>query len=271
MVRRYWTSLLSGIAIGMGLLSSASQATPRLDTTVLPEAGSESSQLLAQLGTSSATVISIDQRSLTVTGTGQMSAPADQALLQLFYYPTAPVDLSLPAVATPIAASDLRFIVDALTELGIPASDIQVFADPNTYGGAKIQLKLAQPTTDRLTQIVSRVNEVVAEDARFSPSGSSIIYTINECSAVENEARRAALTDAQTRAADFANTASVEIGEILTLSDSSSWNLGYSTTCPVTDGLPPAPFQYGGYPFDPTVPPVVNVTTQVTATYAIQD
>jgi uncharacterized protein YggE len=267
--------VMAGMATSVWLFPSASQASPALQ--VSPEASSATQTfqldlpaLLAQYSTPGTTVVS-NQRSLTVTGTGQVSVPADQALLQLFYYPIVPVETTLPVPSAPIDPNELQFVVNALTELGIPASDIQVFADPNSYGGAKIQLTLAQPTTDRLNQIVSRVNQVVAEDERFSPSGSSVVYTIDQCSAAENDARRAAMADVQTRASDFAEIAGVEIGQVLTLTDYSSWNLGYSTSCPSTTNLSPAPFQYGGYPFDPTVPPVVNVTTQVTATYAIED
>jgi uncharacterized protein YggE len=273
--------MIAGILAGGWGIPSVSQASPlaqnRSEVSSAPQiaqlelpSSDVSLDLLAQTSPPETTVFT-NQRSLTVTGTGQVNAPADQALLQLFYYPIVPVDTTLPVSSAPINPSELQFIVNALTSLGVAERDIRVFADPNSYGGARIQLTLAQPTTDRLNQIVSRVNQVVAEDERFSPSGSSVIYTINQCSTIENDARRAAIADAETRANDFANIAGVELGKVLTLTDYSSWNFGYSTTCPTPDSLSPAPFQYGGYPFDPTVPPVVSVTTQVTATYSIED
>jgi hypothetical protein len=273
--------IMAGMAASVGLFPSVSQARPVSE--VLSEAFSASQTdrsglshpdsvgvPLAQASTPETTVFT-NQRSLTVTGTGQASVPADQALLQLFYYPIVPVESTLPVPSAPIDPSELQFIVNAVTALGIPASDIQIFADPNSYGGARMQLTLAQPTTDRLNQIVSRVNQVVAEDGRFSPSGSNVIYTIDECSTVENDARRVAIADAQTRASDFAGIADVDLGQVLTLTDYSSWNSGYSTACPSSNSLAPAPFQYGSYPFDPTIPPVVSVTNQVTATYAIEE
>lgn len=265
---------LAGVAAGVWLVPAAAQAaTPASADASTSELDrrSASGELLAQYSTPTTTVVS-NQRSLTVTGTGQSSVPADQAILQLFYYSAVPIETTeVGAVPPPINVDDLQFIVNTLTGLGISASDITVYADPNSYGGARVQLTLAQPTSDRISQIITRTNEVVAEDARFTPSGTNVVYTIAQCSVPENEARQQAMADVRTRAADFATIADVELGEILTLADYSTWNLSYTSLCPSSETLPPAPFQYGGYPFDPTVPPTVSVTNQVTATFAIQD
>lgn len=246
--------------------SSASSASPIL----ADQNRSTDGDLVAQFATPATTVVS-NQRSLTVTGVGQGSVPADRAILQLFYYPITPVDLTVPStVPAPIDASELQFIVNALTEIGVSASDINVYADPNSYGGARVQLTLAQPTTDRISQIIAQTNEVVAESERFSPSGNSVIYTIEQCSVPENAARQKALAEVQTRAADLATIAGVELGEILSLSEYSTWNYVVST-CPNAESVLATPFQYGGYAFDPTVEPTVSVTNQITATFAIED
>lgn len=278
MVNRFASTFaLVGIATGVWCVPATLQAAA-LSSPDTPQPESELEQhlptpgdRLAQFSTPATTVVS-NQRSLTVTGTGQSSVPADQAILQLFYYSAAPVDATVPSgMPTPIDISDLQFIVNALTELGVPSSDITVYADPNSYGAARVQLKLAQPTADRMNQIITQVNKTVAADGRFASSGTNVVYTIEQCAVPENEARQAAMANARTRAADFAAIAGVELGELLTLSDYSSWGLSYSSTCPSLENLPPAPLQYGGYPFDPTFPPTVNVTNQVTATFAIDD
>lgn len=283
MVNRFASALtLAGIAAGVWFVPATTQAAtptlsdaspltaPALDRHLDTPDLATSGNLLAQYATPSTTVVS-NQRSLTVTGTGQSNLPADQAILQLFYYSTAPVDaIDVSAVPPPINVNELQFVVNALTQLGVSASDITVYADPSSYGGARVQLKLAQPTTDRISQILEQTNQVIAEDGRFTPSSTNVIYTIEQCAVPENAARRAAMADVQTRAADLATIAGVELGEILTLSDYSTWNLSYSATCPSTENLGATPLQYGGYPFDPTLPPTVGVTSQVTATFAIE-
>lgn len=224
---------------------------------------------LAQFSPS--TTVVANQRSLTVTGSGQSSVPADRAILQLFYYPLTPAEITTPSfIPAPVDVSELQFIVDALTEMGIPASDIAVYSDPNSYGGARVQVTMAQPTTDRISQIIVQTNQRVADNGQFSPSGTSVVYTIEQCTVPENQARQVAMADAQTRAADLATIAGIELGEILSLSDYSSWNYAVSS-CPTVESLSASPFQYGGYSFDPTIPPTVSVTSQITATFAIED
>lgn len=274
-----------GLAVGMWFVPATTQAAvPALpsDSSVLPEsvlpeqvtdraASSESTEgdRLAQF--SPPTTVVANQRSLTVTGSGQSSVPADRAIVQLFYYPITPVEITTPsAIPAPVDVSELQFIVDALTEMDIPASDIAVYSDPNSYGGARVQVTMAQPTTDRIGQIITQTNQLVADDGQFSPSGTSVVYTIEQCAVPENQARQMAMADVQTRATDLATIAGVEVGEILSLSDYSSWNYAVSS-CPTVESLSVSPFQYGGYPFDPTVPPTVSVTNQITATFAIED
>ncbi|NJO43663.1 MAG: SIMPL domain-containing protein [Cyanobacteria bacterium CRU_2_1] len=269
---------LVGLSIGLwGVFPSVSQAAPDSlseDASAQTEQPSKEIQL-AQFYPPSTTVVS-DQRSITVTGQGQASVPADQAILQMFYYlyaaPVYEYDPSQPPPPPPTAqASDFQFAVDALTAIGVPASDIDVFADPAYYGGIRLRINIAQPTTERMREIVSTINDAVAEDARFSPSGANAIYTLNECSGVENEARRSAMTDAQQRATALAEIAGVGVGDVLSLSDYSTWGYTYSAICPSAESVTTLINQYGGYPFDPTFPPEVSVTTQITATYAIED
>jgi len=257
------------VVIPAALSDSSASPESKLPEPVTDRSFSTEGEMLAQV--SPPTTVVANQRSLTVTGSGQSTVPADRALLQLFYYPITPVEITTPSpVPSPVDVSELQFIVETLTEMGIPASDIAVFSDPNSYGGARVQVTIAQPTTDRISEIITQTNQAVADNGQFSPSGTSVIYTIAQCAVPENQARQAAMADVQTRAADLATIAGVELGEILSLSDYSSWNYAVSS-CPTVESLSASPFQYGGYSFDPTVPPTVSVTNQITATFAIED
>lgn len=261
-------------AIWSHLLATSQAAVPATPQPESSETSDSTSVLLAQFPVSTPTTIISGERSITVTGIGQASIPADQAVMQIFYYSIAPIasieyDPTRPP--EPIRIEEFQFIRNALTAIGIPANNIALYADPNSYGSVRLQVTLPQPTSDRMNEIIVAANDAVIEEGRLSPGGTSVIYTVNECAGAEDQARREAVQNGRDRAVALAEVAGVTAGEILTLSEYSTWGLAYSSTCPRTADLPVSPFQIGGYGFDPTIPPEVSVTTQVTATYAIEE
>ncbi|GAB4372000.1 MAG: hypothetical protein Kow00121_13970 [Elainellaceae cyanobacterium] len=258
----FWTALsTASSASSPSNLGDRSSSVELTDSENTPSA-------IAQFSAPVSPVVN-GQANLTVTGTGYVSAPADRAFLQMYFYSSLPVEYDGTQPIEPITDADVAFVVDALTDLGIPANEVTVYPDPASYGSARVQVQVAQPTAERLNEIVTGVNDAVVADGRFSPGGSSVIYTVDQCSTVEDQARRKAIADAQSRATALAAAAGVEMAGILSLSEYFTWNYGYSTNCPNSDHAATSFSQYGGYPFDPTVAPEVNVSSQITATYAI--
>lgn len=258
-----------GLATSLWSVFPATSSALTVDnTTSDPAIEASPSDWLAQYPVSGSSAY-LGQAGLTVTGTGYVTAPADRAFLQIFFYSTSTAEYDPTKPAEPLSTSDLQFVVNLLTREGIAAENINLYLDPNSYGSARVQVEIAQPTTEQMSRIVTNVNEAIVADGQFLPGGTSVIYTVDQCSAVENEARRAAMADAQSRAADLATVAEVETGALISISEYFTWNYGYSTSCPNSDHSATFLSQYGGYPFDPTVTPSVNVTSQITATYAI--
>lgn len=262
-------TLVSLTAGTWNVLANVSWAeTP--EPLALEQVPPETETLLAQFPPPATTIIS-GIRSIAVTGIGQASVPADQAVIQMYFYTIAPIEYDPSKPPEPLRTSDYQFIRNTLTDVGVPAGDVDFYVDPASSSSLRLQVKLAQPTTDRMSEIITAINDAVIRDARLSPSGSSVIYTVDECAAPEDEARREAIANAQARATALAAAAGVQAGQILTLSDYSTWNASYTSNCPSSEEATLSPFQYSGYPFDPTSPPQVSVTTQITATYAIED
>ncbi|HEY9664619.1 MAG TPA: SIMPL domain-containing protein [Allocoleopsis sp.] len=268
-------SILTVISITAGTWSIFSMISPTISQAGTPNslllAESPSADLLlAQFPPSSTTVVN-NQRSITVTGTGQAKVPADQAMLQMYFYTIAPVEYDASKPPEPVRVSDYQFIERTLTDLGVPAGDIDLYVDPANPSSLRLQITLNQPTADRMNEMVTAINNAVSRDARLSSSGVSVAYSIDDCVAPENEARRQAMADARSRVAAFAEVAEVKVGKVLSLSEYPSWGMSYTSTCPSTANLSASAVQFGGYSFDPTLPPEVSITTQVTASYAIED
>lgn len=268
-------SILTLISLTTGTWSFFSTVNPPLSQAATPnpillENSPSSHLLLAQLPPSSTTVVS-NQRSITVTGTGQASVPADQAMIQMYFYPIAPVEYDASKPPEPLRVTDYQFLERTLTDLGVPAGDIDFFVDPANTGSLRLQITLNKPTADRMDEIVNAINNAVLRDARLSSGGVSVAYSIDDCVAPENEARRQAMADARSRVAAFADAAEVKVGQILTLSEYPSWGMSYSSACPSAANLSASAVQFGGSSFDPTLPPEVSITTQVTASYAIEE
>jgi hypothetical protein len=213
---------------------------------------------------------------ISVMGISQVNAPADRAILVLTYYPNsyyASTDYSDPNAAnqTPqVLPSDLKTITDAVVAVGVPASDVKAYPDPSSAGSIRVRLLLAQPTQARVAQVVEAANTAATKSNRYTASGASVGYTINDCQSVENQARRAAMADAQARAAALAEVAGTEVGKIYSLSESVTWGSSYSSTCPASSDPTAYSDIYSLPMYDPSIPPMVKAIYSLNATYGMK-
>lgn len=212
---------------------------------------------------------------LSVIGTSQMNAAADRAIIVLTYYPSSyySTDYSDPN-ATPqtpqVLPSDIKNVVDALVAAGVPASNVKAFPDYTSPGSMRVRLVLDQPTQASVEQTIEAANTAVIKTNRYTASGAVVGYTVNNCQSVENQARQAAMSDAQNRAVALAQVAGAQVGRVYSLSESVSWGTSYSTVCPASSD-PTAYVDYYSLPmYDPAVPPTVRVIYSLSVTYEMQ-
>lgn len=227
--------------------------------------------LIAQAGSAEAEY----RGSLSVTGMSQVNAAADQALIVLTYYPNSyySTDYSDPNAAPEaiqVQPSDLKSVVDALTATGVPAENVKAYPDLSSPGAMRVRLLLDQPTQARLEQIIGAANTAVTKSNRYTTSGAVVGYTIKDCQTIENQARRAAMTDAQTRAEALAAVSGAEIGRVFSLSESVTWGSSYSSTCPNSSDPTAYNDIYSLPVYDPTVPPVVRVLYSLSVSYEMK-
>ncbi|NJO78172.1 MAG: SIMPL domain-containing protein [Cyanobacteria bacterium RM1_2_2] len=213
--------------------------------------------------------------SLSVTGTSQMNAPADQAVIVLTYYPnTYYGDYSSDPSATPsspqVLPSDTKMVIDALTATGVPASNIKAYPDFTSPGSMRVRLVLDQPTQARVEQIISDANTAVAKGNRYTSSGAVVGYTVRDCQSFENQARQAAMTDAQSRADALANVAGRELGDVNSLSESVSWGSTYLTSCPSSTDPSVYSDVYSLPTYDPAASATVKLVYSLSVTYDME-
>ncbi len=212
-------------------------------------------------------------RTLYVTGLSEMNAPADQAVLILSYYPnTYSSDYSDPSTtAQPqVLPSDLTAAVNAATGAGVPANDVTAFPDLTSPGYMRVRIVLNQPNQDKIQQIISDINTVIIKTNRFVNGGAAVAYTIRDCGAVENQARQAAMADAQKRSVALADVAGVSVGNVINLSESVTWGNGYSSSCPSSNNPMAYIDTYSMPTYDPGLPPVVRLVYSLSVTYGIR-
>ncbi len=211
-------------------------------------------------------------RTLYVTGTGQVSAPADQAVIMLSFYPNSySTDYSNPDAvpAQPqVLPTDMTNATEAATRAG--ATDVKVSPDLSSPGSMRVRMVLDQPTSDRVEQLLNSVSTAVVKTNRYISSGVTVGYAIRDCKALEANARRVAMADATERAGALATVSSTSLGDMISISESISWGNNYASVCPSTND--PATFAdlYSLPYYDPASPATVRLTYSLSVTYGLE-
>lgn len=256
---RIFSAILTLATLSSGLISApeAAQAFELIPDSLIAQAGSAEAEYGGYL---------------SVIGVSQVNIPADQALIVLTYYPNSyySTDYSEPSAAPQVVQvqpSDLKNVVDAMAATGVPVENVKAYPDLSSPGAMRVRLLLDQPTQARLEQIIGAANTAVTKGNRYTTSGAVVGYTIQDCQTIENQARRAAMTDAQARAEALAAVSGAEIGRISSLSESVTWGNSYSSTCPNSSDPTAYSDIYSLPVYDPAVPPVVRVVYSLNVGY----
>ncbi len=226
------------------------------------------------------------QVGITVTGVGEASAPADTAELQLLlvtadFFGGPPEEFEPDA--TPAAPGDmeasLATVVEAIVAEGVDESAIAVVLSPTSgdrFGRGdgsvgRIDLTVAEPTRDGLNSLLAAADAAAMEHGLMLTQ-VGVAFDLEDCAAVEREARLAAIEDAQARAEVHAELLGVQIGPVTASSDSPYFGLIGPAPC----GFSGSSYSSEGYgipvtlpSYDPGAEPEVEVYVLLNLTFAI--
>jgi uncharacterized protein YggE len=240
---------------------------------------------------------------ITVQGYGSATVPADTARVQFSVgksgdvYPeplpadtravpeggveseTAPstppeIDVT-PSPPTPMTEADLQPLVDAIKAQGVSDADIEIFIYPvDSYysyygpGSALVTVTLSNPS-DRVGSLVNAGTQAVNDSGTLYLQNVSVLYTVDDCSALLGEARRAAVEDGRDNGGGLAQALGVKLGGVVAAAEYAYSPFGVSPCDPAFDTYYPQPYGYEGIGYDPAMPAEVQIVVNVTLTFAI--
>jgi uncharacterized protein YggE len=242
------------------------------------------------------------QAGLTVQGYGSATAPADAAKVQFSvslissdgsypYYPKPAVPevqpsdsgaspgeaepLVIPPTPTSLPEltdADLAPLIDAIKAQGVSDADIEVIIYPtggyyNYYGsgGARVTVTLDNPA-DRVGPVVDAGTQAVNESGTLMLQNTSVLYMVDDCSALLREARRAAVEDGRDSGEGLADALDVSLGELLAASEYAYSPFGPS---PCDPAFNTSPYGYEGMSYDPALLAEVQIVSNVALTFAM--
>jgi hypothetical protein len=181
----------------------------------------------------------------------------------------------------PLTTADLAPITDAITAAGVPEDQISVlmpgsFSSYTGIGGplaAELRFTIDNPVTEDLTSLAMSVQQA-ALDAGLSLQHLGVTYSGEDCPGLAQQAREAAVADAQQRAQGLADALGVELGELVQAADGSVYFGPLSldpSACVSQTGM------YESYgpglepPFNPAQPAEIVIVATVTLTFEIGD
>lgn len=171
----------------------------------------------------SAQTESTTKREIIVSGTGRVSAPPDKATIQIGVQITTPT----LAAATKQASETMTQVLDAIKAAGVSPDDIQT----STYSVNPIMnYKEGEPPTVTGYQVMNIVTVTVRDlanvgkalDAGMGAGANylgGISFGIADSTALENDARTAAVKDATAIAQTLADAAGVKLGPVISITE----------------------------------------------------
>ncbi len=238
---------------------------------------------------------------LTVQGFGRATTPADSARVQFVvtqgrdYYaepvpdeprpvPEGVVPREIAPVSPPrVIEEDLGKLVKAIEGQGVSGDDIEVTVIPgegyyepfSLVATARVTVTLRD--VDKVGPVVeagSTAVELLTLTSSRYPSGTlflqnvGVSYRVDDCDALLDEARGAAIEDARDNGEGLADALGVSRGALLAAWEYSYDPTGYSACA--EDSYSYDPYEYEGPPYNPAAPAEVQIVSNVSLTYAIQ-
>jgi len=239
---------------------------------------------------------------ITVQGYGSATAAADSAVVE-FYFNTAnkpgiepqpapvpgssssssagsgstpgiavgepapvPPDATQQQTVEPITEATLQPIIDALVGAGVARADIQFLNAYADVYSSSATLRATVRNLGSVDAVVQAGTNAAAGLTGATLGGTNISYTAGDCSALEKAAMAAAVEDARSRGAAFAETLGVKMGGVIGASHYAYSPYGGSP-CGSNYG---GPIPLGGVPYNRGGSTDVQVFTNISVTYAIE-
>lgn len=221
---------------------------------------------------------------VTVQGYGSATADADSAIVEFYFSRNGPVaetgsaqiepgfpggvDSSAPQPqeVQPITEADLQPVIDAIAGAGVSRDDIEFIGQPyfdKYYSSAT--LRATVNNVDSVDAVVQAGNAAAGGLGTIFLNGTNVAYTVNDCTALEEAAMKAAVEDSNERAQVFARALGVSIGSVTGAS-----NYSYFGGTPCDPGFYPGPYPLAGIAYAEGQPRQVQVIANIAVTYAIQ-
>ncbi|MDY6937478.1 MAG: SIMPL domain-containing protein [Cyanobacteriota bacterium] len=218
-----WTNLWVATVASTAIATGVSFASPATAETI-----QESKSELAQLFTG-------DRRMMTTYGRGMASATADSAEISLYFNrPETYLDDGSLSPTEPIARAEMQRVVDTLVAAGIPeeAVEIELSGGPYYYGTnrATVVVTIAEPTQGEIERIVQIAEAINFDDGTLFYSDSNDFCSVEDITALENEARVSAIEDARRRIDAMAVALDVMVMDVLAAVEIHSY-APVSTSC----------------------------------------
>jgi len=240
---------------------------------------------------------------ITVQGYSRATAPADTARVQFVvtqgydYYPepmpaepeavpegrveseiapaTPPEIYPTTELPSPITEADLAPLIDAIKAQGVSDADIEVVIYPaggyydyyGSGGSARVTVTLDNPA-DRVGALVDAGTQAVNESGTLYLQNVSVLYTVDDCSALLAEARRAAVEDARENGEGLADALGVSPGDVLFASEYVYSPSGPSPCEPTFDTY--YGYGYEGPSYDPAMPAEAQIVSNVSISFSIR-
>ena len=285
MERREQFALLSLLSTLTFTLWAGQTSTAKADDSVVaqriaaPICQSATTSALPRSPPNDCTEMVIERRSLTVVGLGQVTAPADIALLEFRFGSREALNApesNIPGLSIEAARknteTNLQSAVKALTEAGIPARNVSL--QTSSLQSPALLVRVEKPTQEGLQKTVLMVNQALKSSQSLFLQSIGAGYAVNSCQSLQRSARRIALRDAQEQLISLAQDISVQLGELLSVTVLPLQGSSNSTGCGSKVGVPNMPVSIViddvTPPYNPSGPPEVQVRSQVSVTHAIK-
>ena len=233
---------------------------------------------------------------ITVQGYGMATADADSAIVQFYFSSynnivpsgvpvpmpgangssgSAPSDVKPPiatGTASPITQADLQPVIDALTNAGVAAGDIQ-FSGQGYYDtySASATLTATIKTISIVDGAVKAAQSAAANLNNITLQNTNVSYTLQDCKSLESAAMKAAVGDAGERAGLLADALSVKLGNVTGASDYSYSPAGVPCSSSFIGPYPmPYGIAYDSIKAGGSSSSSVQVVAQISVTYAMQ-
>lgn len=167
----------------------------------------------------------IIERTITVVGQGSATAPPDAAQVRLGVEVTAGTANDAIDGANEGAAKILDLVEGAgVADTDVQTTDVSVYPqygnDGRTITGyvASNRVMATVRDLDRIGGLLDAAAGIVGNDIRIE----GITFFLDDTSKVDSEARVDAMADARSRAEEYATAAGIELGDVMSISETSS-------------------------------------------------